>query len=112
MEVAAYQIVREAITNVVRHAEATRCTATLRATGASMLIQVVDDGIGLQRATPTGVGLTSMRERAEELGGSFEVTPAHPTGVQVSATLPITTATSPYTNGLRTTRRQIRAPHG
>jgi signal transduction histidine kinase len=112
VEVAAYQIVREAITNVVRHAEATRCTATLQATGASMVIQVIDDGIGLQRATTTGVGLTSMRERAEELGGSFEVAPAHPTGAQVSATLPITTATSPYTNGLRTARRQIGAQHG
>jgi len=112
VEVAAYRIVREAIANVVRHAEATRCTASLQTTGADLSIEVIDDGIGRQPSTPTGVGLTSMRERAEELGGSFEVAPAHPTGTRVRATLPVSAASPSHTNGDRTARWKVETHHG
>jgi signal transduction histidine kinase len=89
VEVAAYRITREAITNVVRHANATRCTTWLRINGSTLSIEVADDGVGLRAAPRPGVGLASMRERAEELGGVFEVGPAHPAGTLVRATLPV-----------------------
>ncbi|MDP8975646.1 MAG: sensor histidine kinase [Actinomycetota bacterium] len=112
VEVAAYRIAREAITNVVRHAEATRCTASLQAMGSTLSIVVTDDGIGLQRPVRPGVGLTSMRERAEELGGAFEVAPAHPTGTRMRTTLPITRPRSSNPNGHAAAPSAIGAQHG
>lgn len=112
VEVAAYRIAREAITNVVRHAEATRCTASLEVAGAQLSIVVTDDGIGLQRPVRPGVGLSSMRERAEELGGAFEVRPAHPTGARVRATLPITPPGSSNPDGHAAAPSTIGARHG
>jgi signal transduction histidine kinase len=75
-EVAAYWIVNEAITNVVRHASASRCDVELRFVGASagtLRISVVDDGTGLPSGWRPGVGTGSLRERAAELGGTVEV---------------------------------------
>ncbi|HMQ29209.1 MAG TPA: histidine kinase [Chloroflexaceae bacterium] len=73
IEVAAYRIVLEAVTNVLRHAGATRCRVQLSVSasdGAPCLqICVSDDGVGLPAPPHAGVGLASMRERAEELGG-------------------------------------------
>lgn len=89
VEVAAYRIAREAITNVVRHARATRCGVRLEATGSQLAITVIDDGIGIDLSARGGVGLISMRERAEELGGTFDVGPAAATGSRVHATLPV-----------------------
>ena len=99
VEVAAYRIAREAITNVVRHATAARCTATLEATDSWVAITVADDGVGLGAVTHAGVGMASMRERAEELGGAFEVAPSHPAGTQVRATLPVTGTTIGHSLG-------------
>ena len=112
VEVAAYRIAREAVTNVVRHAQATRSTVTLQVTGARMVVQIIDDGGGLQRSATPGVGLTSMRERAEELGGGFEVAPVRPAGTRVSATLPVTDASPFHTNGAGTTQRRMEIHHG
>jgi len=90
VEVAAYRITREAITNVVRHAEASKCTVTLAARDDVLEVAVADDGIGMpvvpRRA---GVGLRSMRDRAEELGGTFTATDAPGGGTVVVATLPV-----------------------
>ena len=69
VEVAAYRIVMEALTNVVRHSGATRATVVLRADPASLVVSVSDDGSSSGGWVP-GVGLTSMRERAAELGGT------------------------------------------
>jgi signal transduction histidine kinase len=86
VEIATYRIVTEAVTNVVRHAQAARCWLSIEA-GASVVIDVVDDGVGID-AGPAGVGLAAMRERAAELGGTVEVGPAAPRGTRVHVRLP------------------------
>lgn len=111
VEVAAYRIGHEALTNVVRHADASRCTATLEATGMALSVEVRDDGVGLELPARPGVGLTSMRERTAELGGSFEVSAAQPTGTRVRATLPITTTTPHSHNGDSTVQAEVGARH-
>ena len=82
VEVAAYRIVQEALTNVVHHAHAHRCRIGLGIVPdgerTTLEVTVVDDGVGLPAARRAGVGLASMRERAAELGGTcvIEATPA------------------------------------
>jgi signal transduction histidine kinase len=89
VEVAAYRIAQEGLTNVVRHAEASTCLIRLVVAGAGGLcLEIVDDGRGLPPARSPGVGLLSMRERAEELGGDCVIGPAPGGGTQVSARLP------------------------
>jgi signal transduction histidine kinase len=73
VEVAAFRIVSEAMTNAARHARATACSVDLRVNGA-LEIDVVDDGTSAFSWQP-GVGIISMRERAAELGGECEVGP-------------------------------------
>jgi signal transduction histidine kinase len=87
VEVACYRIVQEAITNVVRHAHARNCTVSLRCE-EQLIIEVIDDGQGLPPAYRSGVGLNSMRERAEELGGSWQIEPGLSGGTRVQARLP------------------------
>jgi signal transduction histidine kinase len=88
VEVAAYRIAQEALTNVSRHAAAGRCQVRIDVNGA-LELEVSDDGGGLPAERGAGVGLTSMRERAEELGGSFSVESARGGGTVVRATLPV-----------------------
>jgi signal transduction histidine kinase len=87
VEVACYRIVQEALTNVVRHAHARTCIVSL-ACEKQLTIEVIDDGQGLPPASRCGVGLTSMHERAEELGGSFLIEPRAKGGTRVYAELP------------------------
>jgi signal transduction histidine kinase len=89
VEVAAYRIVTEAITNTIRHAAASLCTATLEVGAGRLTVSVRDDGTGLGEAPRRGVGLISMRERTEELGGSFETTSPKTGGTVVVATIPL-----------------------
>ncbi len=89
LEVAAYRIVLEALTNVARHAHARECWIRLSIED-DLQIEVADDGVGLP-PPPTiraGVGLTSMRERATELGGSCALEPRPGGGTRVLARLP------------------------
>jgi len=72
VEVAAYRIVLEAITNVVRHAQASECRICLSLSDV-LSLEILDDGVGLPKGYRVGVGMTSMRERAEELGGTCKV---------------------------------------
>ncbi|CCG02003.1 sensor histidine kinase [Blastococcus saxobsidens] len=90
VEVAAYRIVQEALTNVVRHAAARACTLRLAADAAELTVEVVDDGSGLPAELVAGVGLSSMRERAAETGGRCDVLPAPGSGTRVLARLPLT----------------------
>lgn len=89
VEVAAFRIVQTGLDNVVQHAQATRCNVRLAVTADVLEITIVDDGIGIAPDYLAGVGLTSMRERAEELGGSFAVAPIQPHGTHVSVCFPI-----------------------
>jgi two-component system, NarL family, sensor kinase len=88
VEVAAYRIALEAITNAARHSEARNCQVCIAVNGA-LELDVSDDGAGLPRDLVPGVGLGSMRERAAELGGSCEVTTAPDGGTVVHARLPL-----------------------
>ncbi|MGH2443973.1 MAG: sensor histidine kinase, partial [Chloroflexota bacterium] len=88
VEVAAYRIVQEALTNVFRHAGAGNCTVNL-ALDDALRIEVADDGRGLPSQMRAGVGLQSMRERAAELGGTCVVECRTGAGTLVSASLPL-----------------------
>ena len=89
VEVAAYRIVTEALTNVVRHAGAHRCTVWLCLDADALNLAVDDDGAGLPADYRSGVGLASMRERAEELGGVCRIEPRAEGGTRVAARLPV-----------------------
>jgi signal transduction histidine kinase len=91
VEVAAYRIVVEAVTNTVRHARARHCQVSIACTPAGLAVEVTDDGTGLNAAGHHGHGLAIMRERAEELGGTVTVRDGPP-GVTVQARLPAVTA--------------------
>jgi two-component system NarL family sensor kinase len=90
VDVAAYRIICEALTNVTRHAKARTCAVRMWVDD-DLHIEVVDDGVGI--ATPAltdgGVGLSSMRERAAELGGDCLVDADREGGTRVFATLPL-----------------------
>ncbi|GAA2636393.1 hypothetical protein GCM10010399_81680 [Dactylosporangium fulvum] len=92
-EVAAYRIAHEALANARRHAGATAVRLRLRLDEGWLVLVVTDDGHGTPTVAPGatvtgGVGMHSMRERAEELGGTLSVT-SSPSGTSVSARLPL-----------------------
>jgi len=88
VEVAAYRIVQEALTNVVRHAQAQTCAVCLTLEDA-LLVEIRDDGIGMQPSGRTGVGLMSMRERTAELGGTYRIDALPGRGTCIHARLPL-----------------------
>ena len=79
----------EAVTNVQRHSRAAGATVRLSRTAHELHIEVADSGTGLARDRRAGVGLSSMRERAEELGGTFRIGPGPGGGTVVSVRLPL-----------------------
>lgn len=89
VEVAAYRIASEAMTNVARHARATRCSVRLDVVDSALLVEIEDDGIGIAPDAQAGVGLVGLRERAAELGGRAEVTCPPTGGTVVRAWLPL-----------------------
>ena len=88
VEVAAYRIAGEAVANAVRHSRAQRCEVRVEVEEGWLVVEVVDDGTGMAPDAPPGVGLTSMRERAAEVGGRFEVGPGPDGGTVLRARLP------------------------
>lgn len=89
VEVAAYRIVLEGLTNVARHAEAGECVVRLAMEGDGLRVVVRDDGKGLPAGWRSGVGVAAMRERVAELGGEVRIGAAEPRGTEVSAWLPV-----------------------
>ncbi len=89
IEVAAYRIVQEAVNNIMRHARAQHGTVALKIEEHEVSITLQDDGQGLPKPVTYGVGLTSMRERAEELGGQFSLASAPGEGTLVRVRLPL-----------------------
>jgi signal transduction histidine kinase len=87
VDLAAYRIAQEALTNVIRHAQAQTCRVRVSLDGV-LRLEIRDDGRGIPDIPNAGVGLASMRERAEELGGTFLVEPARPHGTRVLVRLP------------------------
>lgn len=88
VEAAAFRIAQEAVMNVRRHAAAAHCDLTITVEHGGLRLRVADDGIGTGSGASGGVGLRSMRERAEELGGSFRIDPAAHHGTVVEVYLP------------------------
>jgi two-component system, NarL family, sensor kinase len=88
--VATYRIAQEAMTNVVRHAGAKNCSVriALDEEASTLSVEIEDDGRGIGEELEVGVGLHSMRERAEELGGRCTVDSPAGGGTLVSAELP------------------------
>ncbi len=99
IEVAAFRIVTEAVTNVVRHAGATACQVSIAAHDGLLLVTVGDDGRGVHVSQgAVGNGLQTMRERAEELRGRMRVTSNGGTTVVVELPLPPNARLAPRTS--------------
>jgi signal transduction histidine kinase len=86
---AAFRIVQEALTNVLRHAEASSAHVGVRATPDLLDIEVTDDGISDNAGVTPGLGLRGMAERASALGGRVDVGPRDGGGWRVHAVLPL-----------------------
>ncbi|CAN5341447.1 hypothetical protein BH09CHL1_BH09CHL1_23340 [soil metagenome] len=93
VEVAIYRIVLEAMTNIVRHSGANQVTITIRTydleENRALRVEIVDDGRGIGNEVHAGVGMHSMRERAEELGGQCSIEQNLPGGTRVIAEFPL-----------------------
>jgi signal transduction histidine kinase len=89
VEVAAYRIVQEALTNALKHSGAERVSISAEADRNRLLLQVTDDGRGLPERVVEGVGSGSMRDRAAELGGVLRRVPRPGGGTMVEAELPL-----------------------
>lgn len=94
---AAYRVVGEALTNVVRHARATRCTVSLLVERGSLVVDVRDDGVGVDAGRAAsegrvGFGIRSMDERTRALGGELRVSTTDAVGgTTVRANFPVST---------------------
>jgi signal transduction histidine kinase len=86
-----YRITQEAFNNVVKHARATRVDLRLDELEGTLILEVHDDGRGFEvtNAHPGHLGLSSMRERAERVGGSFQIESADGKGTSVTVKVPI-----------------------
>lgn len=90
IELSAYRIVQEALTNVVRHAGTGRCRVTVDYGEEELSVEIVDDGRGTEGTVPGhGFGLVGMRERAALLHGTFSAGPREEGGFRVTAGLPV-----------------------
>ncbi|RFS47645.1 GAF domain-containing protein [Micromonospora craniellae] len=81
-------VLREALSNAVRHAEASAVTVSVRVDGGRVTVVVTDDGVGCDPAAARG-GLVNLRERAERHDGTFEVRPARPHGTELRWSIPL-----------------------
>jgi signal transduction histidine kinase len=88
VEVAAYRIGAEALTNIARHAQTTRAELAVRVEGDQLSLTVTDDGVGWA-GEGIGVGVVAMRERAEELGGELDIESVSGAGTAVRVRLPL-----------------------
>jgi signal transduction histidine kinase len=88
IDLSAFRIIQEAVTNVVRHARTGDCRVSIRQQDGQLSIEVTDSGCG-GGAAGTGYGITGMRERAVLLGGDFSAGPRPGGGFRVAARLPV-----------------------
>jgi len=93
VEVAAYRIVNEAVTNIVRHAAADHCAVRVTTVDRVLRVCVIDNGHGLNGGRGNGHGMDTMRERAEELGGHLTLTAGEGGGTRVVAEIPLAAIT-------------------
>ncbi len=89
LDLVAHRIVQESLTNVIRHAGATRADVVVAYDPARVTIEVTDDGHGLRDGAVPGLGVRGMDERAQLYGGSCELSDLPGGGARVLATLPL-----------------------
>jgi signal transduction histidine kinase len=89
VEASAYFIVAEALTNVVKHARATRAVVKARVEGGVLVLEVRDDGVG--EADPAGHGLVGIADRVDALGGWLSIASAKGEGTALTVRLPVST---------------------
>ncbi|MFD5816189.1 sensor histidine kinase [Streptomyces sp. NPDC127038] len=89
VDLSAFRIVQESVTNVLRHAATTVCRVTVDHRDTEVAVEITDDGRGTGSTTDTGFGLIGMRERAALLHGEFTAGPRPEGGFRVSARLPL-----------------------
>ena len=89
IDLSVYRVVQEALTNTLKHAQATRADVTLRYGARELGVEVRDDGKGGANGDGGGHGLTGMRERVAIFGGSLEAGPAANGGFEVLARFPL-----------------------
>jgi signal transduction histidine kinase len=96
VDLSAFRIIQEALTNVVRHADASHCQVAIDQQDEELSIEVTDDGRGgADAGAAAGYGITGMRERASLLGGQFAAGPRPAGGFRVVAALPVPAAVLP-----------------
>jgi signal transduction histidine kinase len=88
VDLAAYRIVQESLTNAIRHAGPATAAVTLAYTEGEFLVEVTDTGLGQAAETSEGLGLAGMRERASSVGGSLAAGPGPDGGYRVAARMP------------------------
>jgi signal transduction histidine kinase len=94
LEMALFRVAQESLMNVYRHARARHAAIRLRLEDGAVILEIEDDGIGLSRRaagqspTPIGVGISGMRARMTQLGGSL-VLESRPTGLTIRASVPL-----------------------
>jgi signal transduction histidine kinase len=90
---AGFWIVREAMTNVLKHSDARHCAVTLCVRNDELHVRIQDDGVGMRPTRRTdstnGVGIANMTTRATDQGGWCSIEPAQPSGVAVTARFPL-----------------------
>jgi signal transduction histidine kinase len=111
VEVAAYHIISEALTNVVKHAQARECVVRLWRHEDALLVEVHDDGTGLPANYRAGAGLNTIRERATELGGEASAARAGTGGTLVQARMPLPANPQSRADVAHSEERTA-APHG
>lgn len=89
IETAVFRITQEAMTNVVRHAEASHCILRLYCTGHDMIVEIEDNGCGLVEGYTPGIGLLAMKERAAELNGDVNIDSLPGGGTLIRTELPL-----------------------
>jgi signal transduction histidine kinase len=89
VDAAAYVVVQEALTNVLRHANASSARVVVRRSATALEITVTDDGQETSPGTGEGMGIPGMRSRVEALGGRLEAGPAPERGFRVHAVVPV-----------------------
>lgn len=89
LELACFRIAQEALTNAMRYADARSIQVTLETDGQTLELQIRDDGRGFDPAQARGLGLLTMRERVQQLGGTLTIQTAPGRGTCVHASLPM-----------------------
>jgi signal transduction histidine kinase len=87
VEVAAYYLVSEALTNVFKHSDATSASVSVTRRGTELVVAVADDGAGADRVT--GSGLRGLTDRIEALGGRLEISSPPSAGTRLRAEIPL-----------------------